>query len=213
LNEETTEAIKRTFRTSVELQPAQRVCEIGISGCEPVCSGTHLNWQPFKRSGPLGCMSSQTGIDTMKKKSGHPGFDQTLDLLREHGFEVSTFAEVAGGVLVAKHGAGAVLVAAKDAPAAFAVSPGILVKGEVGRLLDRGYQKFIKTSQYEIPASATQLQAIHAFSEELKQVSGAISLYNESLGTTSDLYEYDRLRGREHTQPPAARPWELADEH
>jgi hypothetical protein len=57
------------------------------------------------------------------------------------------------------------------------------------------------------------LQAIHAFSEELKQVSGAISLYNESLGTTSDVYEYDRLRGREQAEPPAARPWELADEH
>ena len=149
----------------------------------------------------------------MKKKSGHPGFDQTLDLLRTHGFEVSTFAGVAGGILVSKHGAGAVLVPAKDAPAALAVSPGILVKGEVGRLLDRGYQKFIKTSQYEIPASATQLQAIHAFSEELKQVSGAISLYNESLGTTSDLYLYDRLKGREEAQPAAARPWDSGAAH
>lgn len=149
----------------------------------------------------------------MKKKSSHPGFEQILDQLRAHGFEVSAFAGVAGGMLVAKHGAGAVLAAAKDAPAAFVVSPGILVKGEVGRLLDRGYQKFIKSSQYEIPASATQLQAIHTFSEELKQVTGAISLYNESLGTTSDLYEYDRLRGREHEEPPAARPWELAGGH
>jgi len=61
----------------------------------------------------------------------------------------------------------------------------------VARLLDRGYQKFIKTSQYELPASASQLQAIHAFSEELKQLTGAISLYNESLGTTSDVYRYD----------------------
>lgn len=149
----------------------------------------------------------------MKKKSSHPGFEQIIDQLRAHGFETSTFAGVAGGMLVTKHGVGAVLVAAKDASAAFAVSPGILVKGEVGRLLDRGYQKFIKSSQYEIPASATQLQAIHTFSEDLKQVTGAISLYNESLGTTSDLYEYDRLRGREHEHPPAARPWELADGH
>ncbi len=67
----------------------------------------------------------------------------------------------------------------------------------MSRLLDRGYQKFIKTSQYELPASASQLQAIHAFSEELKQLTGAISLYNESLGTTSDVYQYDRLMGRE----------------
>jgi hypothetical protein len=149
----------------------------------------------------------------MKKKSSHPDFDQTLDRLRAHSFEVTPFKGVPGGQLVSKHGAGAVLVAAKDAAAALAVSPGILVRGEVGRLLDRGYQKFIKTSQYEIPASATQLQAIHTFSEELKQVSGAISLYNESLGTTSDLYEYDRLSGREQPEPAATRPWELADGH
>ncbi|MGB6742826.1 MAG: hypothetical protein WBE38_04140 [Terracidiphilus sp.] len=149
----------------------------------------------------------------MKKKSSHPDFDQTLEQLRAHSFEVTPFAGVAGGMLVSKHGAGAVLVAADGAPAAFAVGPGIVVRGEVGRLLDRGYQKFIKTSQYEIPASATQLQSIHAFSEELKQVSGAISLYNESLGTTSDLYQYDRLKGREATHPAAAQPWELADGH
>lgn len=149
----------------------------------------------------------------MKRKLQPPGFNQTLEQLRAHGFEVSAFSGISGGMLVTKHGAGAVLVASKDVPAAFAISPGILVKGEVGRLLDRGYQKFIKTAQYEIPATATQLQAIHMFSEELRQVSGAISLYNESLGTTSDLYQYDRLKGRETARPAAARPWELADGH
>ena len=84
---------------------------------------------------------------------------------------------------------------------------------EVARLLDRGYQKFIKTSQYELPASASQLHAIHAFHEELTQLMGGVSLYNESLGTTSDLYEYDRLRGREELQPAPARPWELTGGH
>jgi len=145
----------------------------------------------------------------------NPNFDQTLEILRSHLFDVAPFAGVAGGVLVSKHGAGAVLVAAKDAtaPAAFAERPGILIRGEVGRLLDRGYQKFIKTSQFEIPASASQLQAIHLFGEELKRLTGAISLYNESLGTTSDLYEYDRLKGREAVEPAAARPWELAGGH
>lgn len=112
-----------------------------------------------------------------------------------------------------KHGAGAVLVAAEGAPAAFAIGPGALVQGEVTRLLDRGYQKFIRTSQYELPATDTQLHGIHAFSEELKQLTGAISLYNESLGTTGDVYRYDRLEGREAEQPEPAQPWELADGH
>jgi hypothetical protein len=155
----------------------------------------------------------------MKRKSAHPNFDQTLELLRAHAFNVAPYSGVAGGVLVSKHGAGAVLVAAPrskdpDDPAvAFAVHPGIMVRDEVALLLDRGYQKFLKTSKYELPASAQQLQAIHAFSEELKQLTGAISLYNESLGTTSDVYQYDRLMGRETPQPEPAQPWALGDGH
>jgi hypothetical protein len=151
----------------------------------------------------------------MARKSRNPNFDQVLEILRAHAFDVAPYAGVAGGVLVSKHGAGAVLVATKDetAPAAFAESPGALVRGGVARLLDRGYQKFIKTPQLELPASASQLQGIHLFSEELKQLTGAISLYNESLGTTSDVYEYDRLKGREPAQPAPARPWELTAGH
>jgi hypothetical protein len=170
----------------------------------------------------------------MTRKSRNSNFDQTLEILRAHSFDVEPCAGVAGGVLVSKHGAGAVLVPAKPvrtsagsvgvdgsgagdeagvSAAAFAERPGAMVNGEVARLLDRGYQKFIKTSKFELPASATQLQGIHLFSEELKQLTGGISLYNESLGTTSDLYEYDRLKGREASQPAAARPWELDGGH
>jgi hypothetical protein len=148
----------------------------------------------------------------MTKKSRHPNFDQTLEILRSHGFAIAPDPGVAGGFLVSKDGVGAVLVAHEDG-AAMAVSPGALVGGEVARLLDRGYQKFIKTSKYELPASASQLQAIHLFSEELKLLTGATSLYNESLGTTSDEYQYDRLKGREAAQPAAVRPWELTSGH
>jgi hypothetical protein len=153
----------------------------------------------------------------MKRKSGHPSFDQTLELLRAHGFDAVPYAGLAGGALVSKDCVGAVLVpapASADAAVALAVHPGVLVRGEVSRLLDRGYQKFIKTSQYELPASASQLQAIHTFSEELKLLTGAISLYNESLGTTSDVYQYDRLMGREDdAQPEPGQPWELSGGH
>ena len=92
---------------------------------------------------------------------------------------------------------------AEGSPATFAERPGILVKGEIARLLDRGYQKFIRTSQFELPATAAQLHAIHQFQEELTQAVSGTSLYNESLGTTSDLYEYDRLLGREDDTEPA----------
>jgi len=155
----------------------------------------------------------------MKKKSKHPNFDQTLELLRAHSFDVTPFAGVDGRFLVSKDGAGAVLVAvpaSKDpdaAAAAFAIAPGVMVNGEVGRLLDRGYQKFIKSSQFEFPATAIQLQTIHTFSEEVRLLIGAVSLYNESLGTTSDVYRYDRLKGRGAADPKPIEPWEQADGH
>jgi len=151
----------------------------------------------------------------MSRKLVRPSYDQALQILRSQSFDVKSFSGVANGSLVSKHGVAAVLVPGqtKDQPTAFAIHPGVLVRGEVARLLDRGYQKFIKTSQYELPATAAQLQAIHTFSEELKLWIGDVSLYNESLGTTSDLYQYDRLKGREAAQPSAARPWELADGH
>ena len=149
----------------------------------------------------------------MKKKSRLLSFDESLDLLRSHEFEVKPADSHAGGMLVSKYGAGAVLVRAEGAAAAFKVRPGILVQGEVARLLDRGYQKFIKSPKYELPATSAQLQAIHTFNEELTQLTGGMSLYNESLGTTSDRYVYDRLAGREAAESRGIRPWELAGGH
>lgn len=137
--------------------------------------------------------------------------------LRERAFEVSEFKGITGGMLVSKYGAAAVLVPAADlegGPATFAERPGVLIRGDIARLLDRGYQKFIKTPQFELPATASQLHAIHQFQEELTQSIGGISLYNQSLGTTSDVYEYDRLRGREQdVEPLGKRPWELTEGH
>ncbi len=152
----------------------------------------------------------------MSKKPARLTFDQALQSLRTHGFTISPFQGVPSGQLVSKSGAAAILVPSRDeqgGSVSFFERPGILVRGEVARLLDRGYQKFIKTHQYELPATASQLHTIHTFSEELTKLIGGESLYNQSLGTTSDVYEYDRLRGREDEAPAPKRPWELASGH
>lgn len=150
----------------------------------------------------------------MARKSRNPNFDQIIATLSAHAFAVAPFDAIDGGMLVSKHGAGAVLVpAAGEVGAAFAEGPGVLVNGEVARLLDRGYQKFFKSSRFELPASADGLHAIHAFSEEVKMLCGAIDLYNEALGTTSDVHQYDRLQGREPAEPAPVRPWQLTSGH
>lgn len=154
------------------------------------------------------------GLDgNLARKSLPLNFDQTLDLLRKQGFTVTPQTGAGKGVLVSKHGAAAVLAAGADSAVAVIDGPGILNGGEVAHLLDRGYQKFLKTSKFEIPATAGQLHSIHQFSEELKQLTGSTSLFNQALGTTSDLYQYDRLKGRESVSAAPRRPWDLAEGH
>ena len=155
----------------------------------------------------------------MARKYRVPSFEQILDSLRARSFEVVPYPGIADGMLVSKGGVATVILPGKSndkfesGGSRLAVSPGFLIRGEIARLLDRGYQKFIKTPQYELPATAEQLHAIHQFTEDLNAVTGAMGLYNESLGTTSDVYQYDRVRGREAPQPPATRPWELGEGH
>jgi hypothetical protein len=64
--------------------------------------------------------------------------------------------------------------------------------------VDRGYQKFLTTSRFQLPATADHLRALHQFTEEVREIAGSPVLYNEALGTVSDLYLYDRLQGRDH---------------
>lgn len=155
----------------------------------------------------------------MARTSRTLNFEQMLDALRAHSFDVASYNGVAGAMIIFKGGVGAVLVPGKtndrweSGGARLAVTPGVLIKGEISRLLDRGYQKFIQTAQYELPATADQLHTIHDFIEELNLVTGALGLYNESLGTTSDRYQYDRLKGREEPHAAPGRPWELTGGH
>lgn len=178
--------------------------------------GSPLN---LSLSSQIGQADWADGCVPMARKSKNRNFDEMLDALRAHGFEVTPFAAVPSGMQVAKNGAAAVIVPGEtDAKwesggGLLAVTPGLLVRGEIARLLDRGYQKFIRTAKFELPATAPQLQAIHAFTEELNQVTGSLGLYNESLGTTSDVYLYDRVSGRDAEKPKAPGPWELSGGH
>jgi hypothetical protein len=138
----------------------------------------------------------------MPIKVKHPTFDQILTDLRANQFDVRDLPGVANEVLVEKNGVGAVLKRSPDGKKAFlTANPGFLLGGEISRLLDRGNQKFLKTSKLEVPATADHLRAVHRFSEELRERTQVDSLYNESLGTVSDVYLYDRVKGREHSTP------------
>lgn len=136
----------------------------------------------------------------MAKKSPQRSFNDVLSLLGSQRFDVAPAQEgskrTPNAFQVRKNGCAAEIAAAPDGTVMMLSHPGWVLNGEISRLLDKGYQKFLKTSHVEIPATADKLRAIHEFSEELNEATGATSLYNQSLGTTSDVYMYDRVKGR-----------------
>ena len=137
----------------------------------------------------------------MAKTTPPRSFTDALATLAGHQFDVSAARDASGSgakaFQVRKYGCAAEIAAAADGTTVVLARPGWLLHGAISRLVDRGYQKFLKTPKIEIPATAEHLHAIHEFSEELNEAAGATSLYNESLGTTSDRYLYDRVKGRE----------------
>ena len=137
----------------------------------------------------------------MTKKTPPHTFNDVVALLGGQRFDVAPAQEgskrIANAVQVRKYGCAAEIAPAPDGTVEIVTRSGWLLNGEISRLVDRGYQKFLKTSKLEIPATADHLRALHEFTEELNDAIGAPSLYNQSLGTTSDVYNYDRVKGRE----------------
>lgn len=136
-------------------------------------------------------------------------YDQALGWLRDHQFDVLDAPGVSNRVFLKKYNVSAAIQRDQEGGIRLFAKPGYLIGGEIARLVDKGYQKFLKTTKTEIPASADHLKAIHSFSEELKEATGSISLYNEGLGTVSDRYMYDRVKDRDESeQERPVRPWE-----
>lgn len=148
----------------------------------------------------------------MARKVLSASYEEVLEILRSHGFTVTPEEGDNCRVRVGKNGVGAVL-RATERGAAFVAAPGPLVHDQVAQLVDRGYQKFFAVGGVEFPATADRLHAVHDFSQQLRRLAGAGSLYNESLGSTSDLYRYDRLRGRETAEAAPPKPWEGNSAH
>lgn len=129
---------------------------------------------------------------------------ERLDSLRNLKFAVSS---VSGGVYRVSRNECAIDLKDEGGELRGLTRAGILVGTEIGALVDGGYQKFFLTpSDKKRPATADHLKALHDFEEDLKEALGQKSLYNESLGTVSTFYLYDRVKDRDHGVPK--RVWE-----
>ena len=145
----------------------------------------------------------------MAKKIKTMSFEESAQWFRDHGFEVMDAPGASGRVFLKKYQCSAAIERTEDGGVKIFAYPGYLINGEISKLVDQGYQKVLKTTKGIYPASADHLKALHEFSEELKEGIGGVSLYNESLGTVSESYHYDRVLDRDMPQAERPkRPWQ-----
>jgi hypothetical protein len=140
----------------------------------------------------------------MAKKIKTKSFEEAVAWFRDHGFDVLEAPGTSNRVFLKKFHVSAAIEPSPGGGVRIFAYPGYVIGGEISKLVDLGHQKVLRTSKADYPATADHLKALHDFAEELKEGLGAISLYNESLGTVSESYMYDRLRGRD--LPEAERP-------
>lgn len=169
----------------------------------------HYPFRAFRGNG-----ASVSGIESavrwnMTTSTEKRTYEEAVDWLRGHGFDILEAPGTKNRVFLKKMSVSAAIERADDGGTRLFAKPGIQIGSEISRLVDKGYQKFLKTTKTEVPATSDHLQALHQFSEELSEATGATSLYNQSLGTVSDRYTYDRVENRD--LPEAQRPkraWE-----
>ncbi len=145
----------------------------------------------------------------MPKVEEQRTYEDVLSWLRDHGFDLIEAPGTQGRVFLKKYNVSAAIQKNGDDHAKIFAYPGYLIGSEISKLVNKGYQQFLKTAKTEVPATAEHLKALQQFTEELKEGLGLPSLYNESLGTVSESYHYDRIQDRD--KPVAERPkraWE-----
>jgi hypothetical protein len=133
-------------------------------------------------------------------------FEDHLAKARAAGFTVQSGS---GGTRIERNGIACIARPGDGDVPRIVERPGVVIGNEIGTLTDGGYQKFFRTpSGKSKPALAEELVAIHDFQEDLREALGLTSLYNEALGTVSNKYLYDRVKGRD--QAPTHKPWQPA---
>ena len=139
-----------------------------------------------------------------RERLKNPTFAERLEKVRRAGF---TVAPLAGGAERVSQGTCAVDLKEEAGAVRRLGRAGILMGEEIGALVDGGFQKFFRTpTGKKKPALADELKALHDFEEDLKEALGQESYYNESLGTVSTFYLYDRVQDRDRGVPK--RVWE-----
>ena len=145
----------------------------------------------------------------MSTKVEERTYEDAVNWLREHGFDLIEAPGAQVRVFLKKYTVSAAIQKTDDGGVKIFAYPGYLIGGEISKLVNKGYQQFLKTTKTEVAATADHLKAQHQIAEEMKEGLGLPSLYNESLGTVSESYQYDRIKDRDTPEVERPkRPWQ-----
>lgn len=139
-----------------------------------------------------------------RERPKNPTFTERIENVRKAGFTVTPLP---GGPVRVSREYCAIDLKDEGGTVHSIGTAGIRIGDEIGVLVDQGFQKFFETpARKKKPALADELKALHGFEEDLKEALGQESYYNQSLGTVSTFYLYDRVKDRDRGVPKRA--WE-----
>src|SRR5256886_14367252 len=129
----------------------------------------------------------------MATKVEQRSYEEALNWLRDHGFDLIEAPGTQGRVFLKKYCCSAAIQKNGDDNVKIFAYPGYLIGSEISKLINRGYQQFLNTAKTEVPATADHLKALQQFTEKLKEGLGLPSLYNESRNKVSESNLYDSI--------------------
>ncbi len=113
----------------------------------------------------------------MTTKVEQRGYEDALSWLREHGFDLIEAPGTQGRVFLRKYNVSAAIQKDGDDGVKIFAYPGYLIGSEISKLVNRGYQQFLKTAKTEVPATRRPPESAAAIHRRIEGRPGAAQLY------------------------------------
>ncbi len=89
----------------------------------------------------------------MSTKVEERTYEDAVSWLRDHGFDLIEAPGTQNRVFLRKYNVSAAIQKTDDGGAKIFAYPGYQIGGEISKLVNKGYQQFLKTSKTEVPAT------------------------------------------------------------
>ncbi len=90
-------------------------------------------------------------------------YEEAVSWLRDHGFDLIEAPGTQNRVFLKKYNCSAAIQKTDDGGVKIFAYPGYMIGSEISKLVNRGYQQFLKTTKTEVPATADHLKALQQF--------------------------------------------------